>query len=62
MAPETEDKNARFSYRVHLPQSLGQTPQDMELAWMMSDTPGSQKGNLKDEKEVQERERGSQSS
>ena len=62
MAPESEDKNARFSYSVHLPQSLGQTPQDMELAWMTSDAPRSRKGNLKDEKEVMERERGSQSS
>ena len=62
VAREPEDKNGRFSYSVHLPPSLGQMPQDMERAWMKSDANGSIKGDAKNGIELEERERGSQSS
>lgn len=64
VAPEAEAdaKNPTFLYSVQRHLSRGQTPQDMDRAWVKSDAHGSRKGDLKNEIELQQRDRGSESS
>lgn len=61
---EAGGKTRSFSYSLRAHQERGQTPRDLERAWMMADVGGKGKGELKSEIELKEMERegGSQSS